>query len=703
MKWVLRILAALVLLLLFVLAGAWVSFPWYAQALLDRLTAGTGASIELREPGRPGFSGIGFRQLDATVTTKPDSCSTTASTYSVRLRNGRLSWQPIGKGAPAAFALRLDADLASVRQSPSGIRFSQPNPSLHARIDVTETGGLFPAFAPDSVTVKIRNGLVEAGQLRLEKVSYDVLLARSNGWVQQPARFRASSLLSGDVKTPVSDLEATFGLKRSPAKPCTLIFTDCALELSGVRVYAPQIEFNLRNRHTAFELKLDDVPLEQLSPDSGPLGMTGRLSGSIPVEYLDPAIRIGNATIDAAKGTKLVFKTGTTSVIFDAGGRQGAAPLLGSLRARLGLETEKGELSAITLDSLSARFFDGRISSAPARYDLKTGTAATAFSISNVPLPGRISLQGEFSGKMKGRLSGSIPVRLDRNGVAITNARLTVPGSNSILQTPPVQPGGDDALFSKTAGSREVQWEFSDTAVRLNREVAGKMTIAVTLKSLKRKTGGGELLLTSPKGTLTMFARPEKPSLFTVSGFSAGLLGGTVAVEKMDYDLERKHAETLVQLNGIPIQSLLEMQGTSKLSATGTIRGALPVVLDNNLFSIPEGSMDAEKNGLIIYSTTPEERAAAGAGMRLTYEALGNFFYSELLSTITMAPDGNSTITIQLKGRNPDFQNNRPVNLNLNIQQNLLDLFRSLTLSSEIERAISEKVLEKSGGKKEEK
>jgi hypothetical protein len=29
-----------------------------------------------------------------------------------------------------------------------------------------------------------------------------------------------------------------------------------------------------------------------------------------------------------------------------------------------------------------------------------------------------------------------------------------------------------------------------------------------------------------------------------------------------------------------------------------------------------------------------------------------------------------------------------------------LDLFRSLTLSSDIERAISEKVLEKSGGKK---
>jgi len=113
--------------------------------------------------------------------------------------------------------------------------------------------------------------------------------------------------------------------------------------------------------------------------------------------------------------------------------------------------------------------------------------------------------------------------------------------------------------------------------------------------------------------------------------------------------------------------------------------------------------MDAEKSGLIIYSSTPEERAAAGAGMRLTYEALGNFFYSELVSTITMTPDGDSRISIQLKGRNPEFQNNRPVNLNLNIEQNLLDLLRSLTLSSEIEEEISKKALEKSGKKKGEK
>ncbi|MCG8345952.1 MAG: YdbH domain-containing protein, partial [Chlorobiales bacterium] len=77
------------------------------------------------------------------------------------------------------------------------------------------------------------------------------------------------------------------------------------------------------------------------------------------------------------------------------------------------------------------------------------------------------------------------------------------------------------------------------------------------------------------------------------------------------------------------------------------------------------------------------------------YEALSNFLYSELLSSIRMTPDGQSHIQLQLKGVNPSFQEGRPVHLNLNVEQNLLDLLKSLTISTSIEEAISEKALKK--------
>ncbi|UWX57150.1 YdbH domain-containing protein [Chlorobaculum sp. MV4-Y] len=695
MKWLLRIIETLLLLAALAAFGAWLAFPWYAQALIDRATVGKGIAVKLHSPGRPELSGIGFDRLDATIRIKPDSCVTAPAAFTLKLLNGRLSWKRIAGSATPTFGMQLDADSVEVLQNPSEIRFRQAKPRLRARLDLLPSGGILPSIAPDSITVAFRNGQAEAGQLRIENISYDVLLTRSHKWVQQPALFRAESLFSGSTKTPLSSFEATFGLQRHPGKPCTLTFSNCSLQLSGIKASTPKIEFNLRNKRTAFVLKLDNAPLDQFSPDSGPASLTGKLSGSIPVEYLDSTIRISNGSIDAAKGTAFTFKTKGTKISFEAGRKPGEPQLIENLNAKITLDGTNGTVSVIRLDSVSARLFGSRIASTPTRYDLKSGATAATISIDRAPILDRIRLTGEFSGSMNGRLSGTIPVRLDRNGIAISNARLSAQGGGSIRQKLPKQPSGTDELFSKTASS-EVLWDVTDPTVTLNREAAGKLTMEVALKSLKRKTGSGELLLTSPKGTLTMFARPAKPSLVSVSDFSAGLLDGTVAVKQMDYDLEKKHTETLVQLNGIPIQSLLDLQGASKLSATGTIRGAIPVVLDNNAFSIPDGSMNAEKSGLIIYASTPEERAAAGAGMRLTYEALGNFFYSELVSTIAMTPDGNSTISIQLKGRNPDFQNNRPVSLNLNIQQNLLDLFRSLTLSSDIEEAISKKALEKS-------
>lgn len=693
MKWILRIFAALALLVALVLAGAWISFPWYAPALVERLTAGKGVAVELKNIHRPGFSGIGFGQLKAAVTAPPDSCTPTATTYNTSILNGRLSWHRIEGSATPAWRLQLDADSVAVRQSPSGIRFRQANPQLRARLDLTKSGGLLPSVSPDSIAVPIRKGVVEAGQLRLNDIFYAVLLTRSHDWVQQPALLKAESLLSGSTKTPVSDLQATFGLQKNPLKPCTLIFTDCSLQLSGIRASTPEIDFNLRNKRTAFELKLDNVPLAKLSPGSTATVITGKLSGVVPVDYLDSTIRISNGEIDAAKGTKIAFSTEKTTVTFDAGRHPGGPPLIGKLNAKMTLDTTSGSLSAMTLDSLSAQLLGGTLRSTPVSYDLNTGAASGTITLGNISLLDRLGLKGEFSGKTSGRISGTIPFKLTRSGVTITNAKLTAKGSSTILQTVPIQPSSDDELFSK-ATSSEVEWTFSDPAVTLNREAAGKLTMNINLKSLKRKTGSGELLLTSPQGTLTMFARPGKPSLVSLSGFSAGLLDGTVSINRMDYNLNTKHTETRVQLSGIPIQSLLDLQGASKLSATGTIRAEIPLLLDNDAFSIPEGSMDAETKGTIVYSTTPEERAAAGAGMRLTYEALDNFFYSELVSTITMKPNGDSVISIKLKGRNPDFQENRPVNLNLTIQQNLLDLFRSLTLSSDIEQAITEKALE---------
>lgn len=698
MKWPVRILGAFLLFTALSGFAAWAAFPWYAQALLDRLSSGKAIAVKLIHPGRPGLSGIGFSQIDVSLTTPPDSCTTVSMSYKAKLVNAKLSWHRITKEATSAFELRLVADSVSVLQMPSDIRFSQANPVFRIIFRLTKGATPLPSVSPDSVAYHIHEGLVETGQLRLEGISYTVLLDRSHDFVQQPARFQAHSLISGNLSSPLSDFEATFGMNRNPHKPCTLSFSNCSLLFTGIRAYTPLIEYSLRNKHTAFDLRLDNVPLDQLVPDS-PLQVTGSVSGSMPVEFLDTTLKIQGGRIDASKGTTLTYvdkKADGTQVSFDAGRHPGSPPLIHNLSASITINARNSSLSSIRLGSCSFRMFDGSVSATPATYDLKSGSVDCTVRIDNAPIFDRIRLKGQFSGPLNGRVSGSIPVHLDRHHFMIRKAKLLVDGGGSIRQRVPKKTTADASLFQSE--TNDILWSFSNPSIMLDMEKNGRTTITFNINSLSRKTGSGELLLSSPEGTITLFSNPANPAALTLSNFSSGLFGGSISIPKAEYDPKKLKTETEIRFTGIPIQKLLDLQGTKKLSATGTLRATIPVRVDGRAFSIPEGIMNAESNGIIIYESTPEERTMAGAGMRLTYEALGNFNYSELLSTISMQPDGSSLMSVKLKGRNPDFQNNREVNLNLNIEQNLLDLFRSLSISSDIEESISRNTLK--AGKK---
>jgi hypothetical protein len=697
-KWALRILGVLLLLATLGITGAWLFFPWYAQALFDH-AAVEGISFKLHDPARPSFSGIRFGRLDAIVTTPPDSCTGIASTYEAAIFNGRIAWRRLAAGKRPGVGLTLEADSIEVLQKPAKILFRNAHPFITARLEISRKDGRGLVVSPDSVAYAVSRGRIETGKLRLGGISYKALLAKSNDWVQQPSRFRAESLFTGEVRTPLTGFEATFGMARNPEKPCTLTFSDCSVELSGIRASTPTIEYSLRKKQAIFVLRLDSVPLERLAKLASPLRtnpeISGNLNGSIPVEYLDTTVRVKNGMMDADAGSRIVFRDtgGKPLVSIDAGRRKGGPPLINGLNAEVTLDAKDEMLSEIRLVGFSSKVFGGSLSASPSVYDMRTGSAECTVKLEKVPILDRISLYGQFKGNLKGSVSGTLPVSVSRGSFALRNARLSSNGGGKLHQVTASKTPTPTSSFEQTGAG--ATWDFSEPSVVLNRDAAGRTSIGFSLKNLLRRSGGGEILLSRPKGAITLFENARKPSTISLTGFSAGLFDGTVSVSHVDYDLQTKHAETMVQISGIPLQKLLDLQGTKNISATGTIRGRIPVLLDGESFSIPEGGLDAEKSGQIIYSSTPEERASANPGMKLTYEALGNFLYSELISSIVMSPEGDSRITLKLTGHNPDFQAGRQVNLNLNIEQNLLDLFRSLSISSGIEQAITEKALRK--------
>ncbi|NTV06522.1 MAG: hypothetical protein HGA59_08460 [Chlorobiaceae bacterium] len=698
----LRILFALLLLLALLPASAWFLFPWYAQSMADRALEGKPFHIEISGAGLPGFSGASFRKIKVTFTTPPDGCGD-AATYSLSLADVLLSWHFKNNNTPGAgtflpnvlnATFTIEADSLNLKPETEEFAFSDLKPEITANIDISRNQAFKLSFRPLLATYPIDSAIVTREKLRLEGVRFNVRLSAENKWQQPLDTLHVAKLFSDGNQSPVGNFKALFSSKRNPLNPCTITLTDCLVELFHWKASTESIEYDLKEKSSRFSLRLAEIPLAELPGFKGSSSTpfaTGRISGLIPVEFQDSTVNVRNAVIMAGKDTRLLFynKEQKPWLSLDFG----IGEVAKNLNASVILNSRNKKLSGLAMSDLSASVLGGTVTSTPVSFDPSANTTRLTLRLNRINALDRVRLHGDFKGSLNGTISGTIPLVIAKKGFSIHNAHIQSPGGGRVTFAPPsIQKSAQERIFGTQ--KPDADYTFSEPDLVLNRSLNGTATISFNLKKLLRKTDGGEMLLLSPKGTLMLGHNRTNMNTVALSDFSAGFLDGTVAIGHIDYDMAKKEGETMLQVNNIPLQKLLDMQGTKKIYATGNLRGNIPVKMKNDVFEIRDGGMNAEQSGQIIYATTPEERAAANQGLRTTYEALSNFLYVHLVSSINMAPDGKSIITIQLKGTNPDFQNGRPIELNLNVEQNLLDLMRSLSISTNVEQVISEKALQ---------
>jgi hypothetical protein len=76
----------------------------------------------------------------------------------------------------------------------------------------------------------------------------------------------------------------------------------------------------------------------------------------------------------------------------------------------------------------------------------------------------------------------------------------------------------------------------------------------------------------------------------------------------------------------------------------------------------------------------------------LVRQALSNFQYRSLASGVEYSPDGDLVLSMRLEGRNPDMEGNRPVVLNLTVEDNVPQLLKSLQAARSVEDIIEKRL-----------
>ena len=168
-----------------------------------------------------------------------------------------------------------------------------------------------------------------------------------------------------------------------------------------------------------------------------------------------------------------------------------------------------------------------------------------------------------------------------------------------------------------------------------------------------------------------------------VNQLQGEILGGSFNTQPFAVDVDTKSTEIVLNLSGLDIESIVDQQGIEGLAANGILAGSLPIRVENGEIRIENGQLwNQSDNGRIQYSVDQDILGGAESALsEIVIKALKDFQYHSLIATTNYDPDGNLFIDFELKGISPEIDETRPVHLNVNTEQNLLSLLKSLAFT----------------------
>jgi hypothetical protein len=173
----------------------------------------------------------------------------------------------------------------------------------------------------------------------------------------------------------------------------------------------------------------------------------------------------------------------------------------------------------------------------------------------------------------------------------------------------------------------------------------------------------------------------------------AVMLGGNVRASDFTYAIDAGSADLAVTLDGIQLADVLKLQD-QELSGSGTLDGNLPMQVRGNVAEVRGGMISARApGGTIAYAKASEYAKNIGQqGFEFAVAALSDFRYTRMESSIDYDRKHVLKLGVKLYGHNPAIEDGRPINYNLNVSQNVLDLLRSLRATDEVSRQLENRL-----------
>lgn len=201
----------------------------------------------------------------------------------------------------------------------------------------------------------------------------------------------------------------------------------------------------------------------------------------------------------------------------------------------------------------------------------------------------------------------------------------------------------------------------------------------IPLTLTEEKIAVGAVNVGLPLGSGLVVASLDDQKTFTLHQAEWKLAGGTITSTPLTFKLDEElSTEATLTAKDLQLTDLFQIAPLDGLTAVGTVDGVLPLEIRKGEVSLRNGVLESRGSGKIMYS--PQEIPAflrdnsqQIVDLRVALKA---FEFESLKLTLDGTLGKGQKVGLSAKGKNPEFYDGYPVNINLNVEGPLENILK---------------------------
>jgi len=175
----------------------------------------------------------------------------------------------------------------------------------------------------------------------------------------------------------------------------------------------------------------------------------------------------------------------------------------------------------------------------------------------------------------------------------------------------------------------------------------------------------------------------------TVQQAALSIYDGFLAILPCTVNMDQRPILLTLQVRDVDLSQLLSSLHYEDLTATGTVRGELPLSISSDAVELLDGSLKGTRPGVLRYLGPVADKES------IAFKALRNLEYRSLQAKVNYRPNGDYHLGLRVEGSNPDVLSGQPFAFNLNLNGQLPELLQRGMMAGDFERAILEEAKSK--------